>query len=148
MDGAEAASASAFFRGSDELGVFARVSVDPNVFSEVAILKTAYWFTDEYYLFLAKNKGNGLIDVEFRLKQGDSLDQLKTACGEFWNNLLDQEVRRKVLLETAPLRDTLLKKAFLEAKAPLPPGIASDESHLPLVGQVFHDDPVGARRAD
>lgn len=148
MDGAEAASASAFFTDSDELGVFARVSVDPNVFSEVAILKTAYWFTDQYYLFLAKNKSSGLLEVEFRLKQGDSLDQLKTACGEFWNNLLDQEVRQKVLLETAPLRDTLLKKAFLEAKSPLPPGIISDESHLPQAGQVFRDDPVGAGRAD
>ena len=144
----EAASASAFFSGSDELGVFARVSVDPNVFSEVAILKTAYWFTDQHYLFLSKNKSSGLLDVEFRLKQGDAIEQLKTACGEFWNNLLDQEVRQKVLLETAPLRDTLLKKAFLEAKAPLPRGIASDESHLPQAGQSFHDDPVGAGRAD
>ena len=144
----EAASASAFFSGSDELGVFARVSVDPNVFSEVAILKTAYWFTDQHYLFLSKNKSSGLLDVEFRLKQGDAIEQLKTACGEFWNNLLDQEVRQKVLLETAPLRDTLLKKAFLEAKAPLPPGIASEESHLPKAGQVFRDDPVGAGRAD
>ena len=144
----EAASASAFFSGSDELGVFARVSVDPNVFSEVAILKTAYWFTDQHYLFLSKNKSSGLLDVEFRLKQGDAIEQLKTACGEFWNNLLDQEVRQKVLLETAPLRDTLLKKAFLEAKAPLPPGIASEESHLPKAGQVFRDDPVGVGRAD
>lgn len=144
----ETVSASAFFSGSDELGGFARVSVDPNVFSEVAILKTAYWFTEQYYLFLATNKGSGLIEVEFRLKQGDSLEQLKIACGEFWNNLLDQEVRQKVLLETAPLRDTLLKKAFLEAKAPLPPGIASEESHLPRAGQVFRDDPVGTGRAD
>lgn len=144
----EAASASAFFSGSDELGIFARVSVDPNVFSEVAILKTAYWFTDQYYLFLARNNKSGLLDVEFRLKQAESPEKLKIACGEFWNNLLDQEVRQKVLLETAPLRDTLLKKAFLEAKAPLPSGIASDESHLPLAGQVFHDDPVGASRAD
>src|ERR1017187_2084708 len=144
MDGAEARSASGFFSGTDELGIFARVSVDPNVFSEVAILKTAYWFTDQHYLFLAKNNGTGLIEVEFRLKQGDSLDQLKTACGEFWNNLLDQEVRQKVLLETAPLRDTLLKNAFLEAKAPLPSGITSEESHLPEAGQTFRDDPVGA----
>ena len=144
----EVASATAFFSGSDGLGIFARVSVDPKVFSEVAILKTAYWFTDQYYLFLAKNKDSGLLDVEFRLKQGDSLDQLRIACGEFSNNLLDQEVRQKVLLETAPLRDTLLKKAFLEAKASLPPRIESNESHLPQAGQAFCDDPVGASRSD
>ena len=145
---AEAASASAYFSGSDELGIYARVSVDPNLFSEVAILKTAYWFTDNYYLFLTRNKVSDLVDVEFRIKQGDSIEQLKVACGEFWNSLIDQEVRQKVLLETAPLRDTLLKKAFLEAKAPLPPGVVSDESHIPRPGQVFRDDPVGAGRAD
>lgn len=145
---AEAASASAFKSGSDELGVFARVSVDPKVFSETAILKTAYWFTDQHYLFLAKNADTGFIDVEFRLKQGDSLDKLKAACGEFWNNVLDQEVRQKVLGETSAVRDTLIKKAFFEAGAALPNGTVSNESSLPQPGQTYHDDPLGAGRQD
>lgn len=148
MDNGKVASASAFVSGSDELGVFAQVSVDPSVFSEAAILKTAYWFTDKYYLFLAKSRANGLFEVEFRLKTGESLEQLKAACGEFSNNLLDQEVRQKVLLETASVRDTLLKKAFLEGKALLPPGTVSDETHLPQPGDVFSEDPVGAGRPD
>ena len=143
---AEAASASAFQSGSDELGVYARANVDPKVFSETAILKTAYWFTDQYYLFIAKNPVTGLFDVEFRLKQGDSLDKLKAACGEFWNNILDQEVRQKVLSETAGVRDTLIKKAFFEARAVLPKGTVSNESSLPHPEQSYHDDPVRAGR--
>jgi His-Xaa-Ser system protein HxsD len=145
---ADAASASAFVSGSDELGVYARVSVDPKVFSETAILKTAYWFTDHYYLYLASNRDTGFLDVEFRLKEAGSVERLRAACGEFWNAMLDQAVRQRVLEETAPLRDTLLKKAFFEAKAPLPHGLVSDESHLPKAGQAYREDPVKAGRQD
>ncbi len=145
---ADAPSASAFESGSDSLGVYVRVSVDPKVFSETAILKTAYWFTDHYYLYLANNRVTGLLDVEFRLKLGDDIEKLKAACGEFWNGMLDQAVRQRVLDETAPVRDTLLKKAFFEAKLPLPAGVVSNETHLPAGAQSYHDDPVAAGRQD
>jgi len=139
-------STTAFRSGSDEFGVYAQASVDPVIFSETAILKTAYWFTDQYYLFLSKNKNTGLLDVEFRLKQGDDLDKLKVACGEFWNSLLDQEVRQKVITETSVVRDELIKKAFFDARAPKPIGVVSDESHLPISGQSYIEDPVHAGR--
>ena len=131
----ESPRSSAFSSGADELGIFARISVDPNVFSEVSILKTAYWFTDHQYLFIAKNLETGMFDVEFRPKEGESLDKLKHACGDFWNGVLDQEVRQKVIRETANVRDTLIKKAFFEAKAPLPTSVLSDESYLAHPGQ-------------
>ncbi len=145
----DAASASAFREGSDELGVYVRVSVDANVFGQTAVLKTAYWFTDHHYLFLAFNPSTGLLDVEFRPKNPNpSLDSLKAACGEFWNHLLDQAVRQKVLEETSAVRDALLRKAFFEAKASLPPGIVSNEVRLPNSGQTSRDDPVGAGSQD
>lgn len=137
-------SASGFRCGSDELGVFAQSSVDPTVFSETAILKTAYWFTDKYYVFLAKNVGTGLLDIEFRLKQGEDTEQLKAACGEFCNYLLDQEVRQKVLMETSGVRDALIKKAFVDARLPPPPTTICNESHRPVQGQSYLEDPVRA----
>ena len=126
-----ATSASAFKAGSDELGVFAQVSVDPNVFSDTAIFKTAYWFTDQYYIYFARDSAAQRLHVEFRLKQGEDPEKLKAACGEFWNKVLDYQLREKVLAETASVRDTLLKKAFFEAKAPLPSPAACNESMLP-----------------
>ena len=141
-------SASAFESGTDSLGVYVRVSVDPKVFSETAILKTAYWFTDQYYLYLANNRATGLLDVEFRLKQDEDIGKLKAACGEFWNGMLDHAVRQRVLEETAPVRDTLLKKAFFEAKLQLPTGVVSDETPLPSGTQGYHEDPVAAGRQD
>ena len=111
----KADSLSEFVVDKDELGVYARVCIDPNLYCLTAILKTAYWFTDQCYLFLGNRPP--VIDVEFRLKQGDSTEALKKLCGEFLNNLLDQAVRQKVLEETSVVRDTLVKKAFFEAKA-------------------------------
>ncbi len=113
---------SGFVSGSDELGPFVRVDVDSALFSETAILKTAYWFTDSYYLFIAKNRASGLLGVELRPKDGVPIERLSAACGEFWNQLLDYEVRQKVFAETSAVRDTLIKKAFFEAKPSPPPG--------------------------
>ena len=86
---ADVISVSGYEDGSDVLGFFARVSVDPSVFSEEAIIKTAYWFTDHYYLFIARNASTNMIEVEFRLKEGDESGNLKVACGEFHNSLLE-----------------------------------------------------------
>ncbi len=118
----ETQSTAGFALGADALGVFARVSVDPAVYSETAILKTAYWLTDRYYVYFASNAATGLLDVELRLKQGEDEAALKAACGELWNAILDQEVRQRVLAETSAVRDTLLRKAFFEARAQFPQG--------------------------
>jgi His-Xaa-Ser system protein HxsD len=133
-------SLSEFLVDKDELGVYARVCVDPSLYSLTAILKTAYWFTDQCYLYLVNRPP--LVEVEFRLKQDDSEDALKKFCGQFLNNLLDQAVRQKVLEETSSVRDTLLKKAFFDAKLSLNHGVVSDESHLPKQDQSFRDDPL------
>jgi len=131
-------SLSEFVIGQDELGSYARVCIDPNLYTLTAIFKTAYWFTDKYYLFLANR--SSIVEVELRLKQGDSSDELKKICGQFLNNLLDQSVRQRVLEETSGIRDTLLKKAFFDAKASVTKGLISDESHIPSAQQSFKDD--------
>jgi His-Xaa-Ser system protein HxsD len=133
-------SLSEFVIGSDRLGSYARVCIDPGLYTPTAIFKTAYWFTDQCYLYLAKRAF--MVEVEFRLKSGDSAESLKKVCGEFLNNLLDQSVRQKVLEETSGIRDTLLKKAFFDAKASVTKGLVSDESHVPDAGQSFKDDPL------
>ena len=130
-----ATSASAFRAGSDELGVYAQVSVDPNVFSDTAIFKTAYWFTDQYYIYFARDTDTHRFHVEFRLKQTkDDPEKLKAACGEFCNKLLDYQLRETVLVQTAAVRETLVRKAFFEAKATLPTPATSNEAMLPHPG--------------
>jgi His-Xaa-Ser system protein HxsD len=137
---------AAFRRGEDVLGAFVQVDVDTAVYSETAVLKTAYWFTDSHYLFLSRLPGGTVLTVELRQKQATSLADLQAACGEFANRLLDAEVRQRVLAETSTVRDTLIRKAFFEAKAPLPKGVLSDESRIAQPGQTEQGDPVGATR--
>lgn len=45
-------STSTFSYGDDKLGTYIRFSVDGNIYSDIAILKTAYWFTEHHYLFI------------------------------------------------------------------------------------------------
>lgn len=137
---AQERSLSEYAVAEDDLGCYARVSVDPNLYSPTVIFKTAYWFTDQCYLYLAKRASK--IEVEFRLKSGDSSDDLKKICGQFLNSLLDQSVRQKVLEETAGIRDTLLKKAFFDARVSVEKELVSDESHIPDIQQSFKDDPL------
>lgn len=127
-----------FVIGSDNLGSYARICVDPSLYSPTTIFKTAYWFTDLCYLYLAKRAS--MVEVEFRLKSSGSSEDLKKLCGQFLNSLLDQEVRQQVLEETSGIRDTLLKKAFFDAKASMAKGVVSDESHVPDAQQSFRED--------
>ena len=139
-------SSAAFSSGQDDLGIFVRISADTGVFSETAIYKTAYWFTDEYYLYLSKKQAN-LLEIEIRPKNSKtSVDNLKDVCGAFMNYMLDQEVRQKVIQETAAVRETLIQKAFFEAKATLPNKVVSDESNIPGWDQSYKDDPIGIGR--
>ena len=47
---------SFFHAGTDSLGAYATANVDTEVYGETVLLKTAYWFTDQYYLFSRRIK--------------------------------------------------------------------------------------------
>lgn len=103
----------------DDLGGYATVCIDTRVFSEAAILKTAYWLTDQYYLYLYRDNAHSesILIVELRLKKlGENNAALESACREFSNHLIDQEVRQIVQAETSGLRDSLVQKAFFEGR--------------------------------
>jgi His-Xaa-Ser system protein HxsD len=114
---------------TDHLGDCASVSIDPGLYSQAAIFKTAYWFTDRYYLFLDRT-AEGRIVVELRIKNVSDGD-LRAACAEFCNALIDFRVRDIVGQETMPIREALVTKAFMEG-VPEPGlhGAKSSERHL------------------
>lgn len=128
--------------GEDEFGIYALLGIDTNLFSETAILKTAYWFTDKYFLFFSENGNSSILNVEIRPKNDESKSRLLEACGEFSNRLLDYELRQRVIAETCEIRNTLVKKAFFEAKLPLPPSVISSEENLPVSSQSYLQDEV------
>lgn len=128
---------------ADPLGQYVLIHVDITVYSRVAIFKTAYWFTDQYYVLLqkAEPESNNL-QVELRLKVEANSSALEQAGGEFLNRLLDQQVRQDVIIETANIRDYLVRKAFFEGAAHGEPDrLISDEPHISTADQSISNDP-------
>lgn len=111
---------------TDALGEYAHVLIDRQLYSDTAIFKTAYWFTDRFYVFLDTASNNRLL-VELRVKVASpQKTDLQGACAEFCNSLVDFRVRSMVLTETSAVREALVAKAFMEG-VPKPP-IEGDQS--------------------
>lgn len=126
--------------GVDDLGEVARLRVDTSIFSLPAIFKTAYWCTERFYLYLHR-ESDAAVCVELRSKGTANRATLETACRDFANALLDQQVRQQVIVETGGIRDALLRKAFGEGAAHLDPNaLGSDESALPQEGESRQHD--------
>lgn len=109
---------------ADLFGDLASISIDRALYTDTAIFKATYWFTDRYYVYLASND-DGKIVVELRAKTPTSKDELGVACSEFCNSLVDYRVRESVLAETKTVREQLILKAFGE-------GLATDND--PVLG--------------
>lgn len=97
---------------SDVLGDFAKTSINPAVYSEAAIFKTAYWMTDRFFVFLDRDPDGRWI-VEIRSKAGSAAD-LRDATSEFCNSLIDFRLRDIVNAETGSIREALVRRAFME----------------------------------
>ncbi len=144
MDGPEGRRAdTALQSGTDELGVYAWVSVDPSLFSQTVVFKTAYWFSERFYLYLSKAPDGRLL-VELRHKTTGTAEELTVACREFCNSLLDHAVRQQVLQETSATRDALIRKAFFDVRSPdAARQVQANEGSVPREGQSYREDPLG-----
>lgn len=98
---------------TDTLGEFAQVLINRQLYDDTAIFKTAYWFTERFYVFLDTSSDDRLL-VELRPKITSPAVDLLAACAEFCNSLVDFRVRGMVLSETNNVRDALVTKAFME----------------------------------
>ncbi len=112
---------------TDALGPFVRFLIDPSIYTDAAIFKTAYWFTATFFVFIDRVP-DGRVSVELRPKDHT---EPHTAIGNFRNALVDARVRQIVLAETGEARDELVRKAFQEGM-PRPGfgGVRSDESAI------------------
>src|SRR5262245_12277589 len=114
---------------TDVLGDLAKASIDPAVYTEAAVFKTAYWMTDRFFLFLDRDQDGRWI-VGLRNKP-DSQADLRLALSEFCNSLVDFRLRDIVNAETGSIREALVRFAFMEG-VPKPglEGAVSNEEHV------------------
>ena len=102
----------------DELGHCLTLQISTKVFPLEVVQQTAYWYTDDYYLFIDISPDGSRIIVEFRIKKGDSLEGLDVAVKQFCNDLVDQFVRKQVKSETREIETIIVKRAFSAALSP------------------------------
>ncbi|MTI15768.1 His-Xaa-Ser system protein HxsD [Rhodobacteraceae bacterium RKSG542] len=99
----------------DELGQCVTIVIHDEIFDIATVFKTAYWFSDNYYIFMKPHKFG--LEVELRLKDpGLKKTDPTIVAGEFMNALLDQRVRQIVHAETGEIRARLVQKAFFEGR--------------------------------
>ena len=87
--------------------------VDTRIYTREALFRACYRFTDRCYVFL-RTQGQDAVLVEFRGKT--STGDLSQLLGEFANELIDQQVRADIALETKGVRTLIVSQAFAEAR--------------------------------
>jgi len=113
---------------TDALGDLGTISLDPTIYTDASVFRTAYWLTERFFIFL--DREGDRIRVEIRNKPGSATD-LQLACAEFCNALVDYRLRDIVAGETNGIREALIKQAFLQGVPK--PGLGeakSNEKHL------------------
>lgn len=98
----------------DELGKFISVVVDTEIYSVACLMKTCYWYTEDFYIFL-NWKEKPLLEISFRTKNDRGDSELLGSAQDFINRLIDESVRDFVSKETKIIKEVIVKKAFTEA---------------------------------
>ena len=111
----------------------ATLHLDPRIYTRDAILRTSYWCSKVAYIhFPASIDGNFIVEIRLKYKtpslENPSPISINAFIGEFCNTLLDFQLRHDVEIETAPIRELILAKAFSESGVleEDPPGSIAD----------------------
>ncbi len=89
------------------------LKVDSTVYSKPCLFRTCYKFTDRCYVFLSRDEDNQKTIITVLSPKAESVD-LNQLSGEFFNELLDQQVRDSLSKETGELRNLIFAQAFAE----------------------------------
>jgi His-Xaa-Ser system protein HxsD len=98
----------ATFKNTDENDIF--FDVDSSIYSINAILNAMHKFTDKYYI-RSDAIGANCIRVFFKTKTGNNLFS-EQITNEFYNELLEQQIRINVNEEYGEIRNEIVRKAF------------------------------------
>lgn len=85
--------------------------LNSNIYELNCIMKAAYNFIDDFYLFF-DYESEDIIRVDFKSKQDRTSKEVEMIIGEFHNELLNQSIRYKVSKETKNIRELILGRAL------------------------------------
>ena len=82
-----------------------KVCAEKTLYSQEVLLKTAYSFTDRAYVHLSQDNQYWIISLEAKA-------ECNINPGDFENELIEQQVREKILNQTSDIRKLVLARAF------------------------------------
>jgi His-Xaa-Ser system protein HxsD len=98
---------TATFLNPDGDGLLAEV--DLQIYGREALMKVVYKFTDRCFIHL-QHRDERIVEVRFQPKTSEI--SLKMVAGEFFNDLLDQQLREVVGRESEQIRNLILAHAL------------------------------------
>jgi His-Xaa-Ser system protein HxsD len=116
----------------DEKRTTAILRIDPRVYSKAAVMRTCYWLTGDLHCRLTEEGENLIVTVSLRLA-APTLDQPRVKgidewISDFFDSLIDSQLRIEIQAETAAIRELIIAKAFAESGVleDPPPGTFAD----------------------
>jgi radical SAM pair-associated protein len=86
-------------------------SINTEIYPLDVIMKTAYNYTDGFYIFFDYEK-DGFIEVKLKHKEDCDVPKLEAVVGEFYNELLNQKIRLDIQKSTSNIRQLILGRAL------------------------------------
>lgn len=87
------------------------MTVDLALYSLPAVQRAAHWLTSRCFVLIEPVEAQNAVRVRLAMKDSAISREL---AGEFGNRLLDEELRRQVMMETSEIRNAIVTQAFLE----------------------------------
>jgi His-Xaa-Ser system protein HxsD len=85
--------------------------VDASLYSDDIVLRACYRLTDQFYVFVSRLENEGLA---IKLAPKPGTPQNRDPCGELSNLLIDESIRARVRIETAGVREHIVRCALAE----------------------------------
>lgn len=122
-------------------------SINTLIYPLMVVMKTAYNYTDDYYIFL-DYLNDKRIEAQLKPKEGTGHERLELVVGDFYNQLLNQNIRLDIQKKTSDLRQLILGRALYtecievtqneKKETPQPSTVASEEI---IANKEYKSDP-------
>ena len=110
------------------------IKISKDIYSKGVLLKTAYSFTDEYYVKLDQKNNFYVISIDS--KNGVLNSNIEK---EFCNELILQATRESILEKTSTIRELVLARAFASTIVDTSNDVITDEKESVDGTHVFED---------
>lgn len=105
-----------------------KINLEKDLYSNDTIMRTAYHFIDDYYVFLELDGEYIVVRIIPKIEKEITDGIYVQIEGEFRNELLNQEIRKLIRKDTKNVRELILARAMYSTYIEEPEDIEESES--------------------